>query len=782
MKRLLINGYTAVIEEDTYFPFTYKLSDLEEINIINFPSTKAIMLPRGTQNDDIFGYIAEITRTNDRYSYSDNAVGVSFNQFKKGNYELFNNAELISKGIIRIVNITDSYYEIELYDKAIEMLEMFEDKSINDLQITDKTTNTPFNRRINYADVADMNAFDYGIMPVFGEYDTDYRTNSIFCSKNNGSEMSTEVCTLPTTMSPQQLRTFPASDVRYTIPLNDMFDLVEGKQIKFTSDVRALTANISMLLNKPTNKLETTETVIRTNTQSYPTQPGIDGRWTIFNYYFAKRPNNSDILFFNGNYMFKNYYNIVIKKDSMLGAGVITNYKGTNFTESTPDGTVIGELFVQSIVERVDTGYEYPPVESVILMIKGVNTFYNSVTGEITLVGSYLVNQDIYSKTKVGATMKVTNRLINFVVGDYKTAMFGLDTGFSVSYTISPVLIHKTLPFAEYDILTSAKILPKISIKDFIINIAKTFNLNIYVNNDDDKLYIDTKKYVLTSEIPIIDKDIDIDVTKVDFSRLKIVNGYPNSEHIEQYNDEFPNEWCSQVINTGYTIKREEKEVELPYSTSLAMIDYGYFAYDQFGAYLNGGYNRYPTGDTRGLDDGIILGYLQVNNERIFITDLEIVNGTRYIANNVLTYTPAALIPWEFGTSGAPGTAGIGKYRTFMPYRMVGGVIVESLEVNKPYYNFANLTDAEYPVESTLFHRFHRRMIIDKYDSDTHILTVKMLIDGLAGIDKVYNYKNSNYIIAELVEYDPTEPGLYEVKLMRVNDVANYTTAPPIPI
>ena len=50
-----------------------------------------------------------------------------------------------------------------------------------------------------------------------------------------------------------------------------------------------------------------------------------------------------------------------------------------------------------------------------------------------------------------------------------------------------------------------------------------------------------------------------------------------------------------------------------------------------------------------------------------------------------------------------------------------------------------------------------------------------MFIDGLVDIYKIYNYKNSNYIISELVEYDPTEPDLYEVKLMRVNNINNYT-------
>ena len=105
MKQLIINGELAFIDKDQYFPFTYKISDLEEINIINFPSTKSIMLPRNTQNDEIFGHIAEITRNN--YGFSDNQSGVSFNQIKKASYEFphlaSNLSEELYKGALHLL-------------------------------------------------------------------------------------------------------------------------------------------------------------------------------------------------------------------------------------------------------------------------------------------------------------------------------------------------------------------------------------------------------------------------------------------------------------------------------------------------------------------------------------------------------------------------------------------------------------------------------------------------------------------------------------------------------
>ena len=193
MKRLLINGKLAVIEADQYFPFTYKISDLEDINIVNFPSTKSFMLPRNTQNDDLFGHIAEITRLN--FGYENNLSGVSFNQFKKATYELQYGSKTISEGILRIVNITEDNYEVELYDRAIELLEELEDRELKDLKIINPQTGLPFSERVNHDLIKDMTIKDYGIVPVFLSEEEKY--NSIYCATKTPQSVSFGVRELP---------------------------------------------------------------------------------------------------------------------------------------------------------------------------------------------------------------------------------------------------------------------------------------------------------------------------------------------------------------------------------------------------------------------------------------------------------------------------------------------------------------------------------------------------------------------------------------------------------
>lgn len=314
------------------------------------------------------------------------------------------------------------------------------------------------------------------------------------------------------------------------------------------------------------------------------------------------------------------------------------------------------------------------------------------------------------------------------------------------------------------------------TIKDFIIDLAKSYNFNIIAKNNG--LYVDVKRYKETDEIILIDGQPDIDVSKVDFSKLVISNQYPDSELIKEYEEKLGKPWTSKIINTGYSIKKSKEEIEMPYGTSLPIVDYNYFAYDYFGEYLNAGYATVATGDVRNVSGNLVLGYIQRNDDKIYITDTERREDKPVLANHRLTLIDGR---WKFDDDIAANISKVDTYPTFVPYRLVDGVIVESLEFNKPEYNFANITDAEYPQGVNMYDRFHRGMLIDKFNADTHILTAQLFIDGVAGIGNIYNYKNSNYIIAELTEYDPTEPGLYEVKLMRVNDIKNYTTLPPLP-
>jgi hypothetical protein len=780
MKQLIINGNLALIDINQYFPFTYKISDLEEINIINFPSTKTVELPRNSQNDEIFGHIAEITRIN--YGYEDNNSGVSFNQFKKAQYVLLNNSVVVSEGILRIVNITNDKYEVELYDLAIELLEELEDKQLNELEIINPQTNKPLNERINHITLKDMATKDYGVTPVFVDFDSKYTGTQIYGRRKTDKSSVEEILELPTEMTPLKMKTFSAAEVPLTIHITKLIDMIEAKeQIEFSSEVKGLLAYMHMLLKKPENSLISTETVLKSSEathkryeEAYPTS-------SSFN---LENLNGSRFRIHNGNHLLKNDFEFTfITNGAQVNGNIVSNYKGETFTSDTPNGTLVGTLGVTSqiILSTKEDGsgsYFIPQVFTKVPMLMGDNTTYKKIgsVGYLTVKGTLVLNNNMYPKLKAGATARVTTSITDEVDGN-KTYIFNYTFDYTIDSVNNPKIIHKPLDFTEYDILDSKKILPKISIKDFVINMAKIFNFDISIRNK--KLFIDIKRYYMSSEPLLLADELDIDVSKVNFSRLEIKSEVVESDLLKQYEEEHGT-WGSKIINTGYSIKKEEEEVELPYGTPVALIDYGYFAYNQFGAYLNGGYNKYPVGVITGLGDGMVLGYVGINDEKMYVTDAEIVDDKFVISNRRLYYDSlSGTIEWTFDDKvTGVNVSTLDRYSTFLPYRFRDGNIIESLEVNKPHYNFANITDAQYPDSVTLYDRYHKKMLEDKYSANTHVLTGKMFIDGLSDTNKIYNYRNSNYIISELMEYDPTEPNMYEVKLMRVNNVENYTIPP----
>lgn len=90
MKVLLINGQRVLLD-DTYFPFTHKVVDLDEPINLNLPISKDVNIPKHPINDLIFGYIGNITR-----------VTTNLNKEQK-----------VFLSLIKLRNVNISYYIIQ---------------------------------------------------------------------------------------------------------------------------------------------------------------------------------------------------------------------------------------------------------------------------------------------------------------------------------------------------------------------------------------------------------------------------------------------------------------------------------------------------------------------------------------------------------------------------------------------------------------------------------------------------------------------------------------------
>ena len=400
MKQLIINGDLCLINDSQYFPFTYKVSDLEEINIINFPSTKTVELPRNSQNDEIFGHIAEITRIN--YGYEDNKSGISFNQFKKAEYTLLNNSEVVSEGILRIVNITNDNYEVELYDNAINLLEDLEDKYLNELEIINPQTGSPLRERINHQTIKEMTTKDYGVNPVFVDFNSKYTGTQIYGNQEGVGE---KILELPREMTPLQMKTFSAAEVPLTIHITKMMDMIEAKeQVEFSSDVKGLLAYIHMLLKKPVNNLASKVTKLQTGEA---TKNANDKDNLVFHNYSWSEAIGGWYYVFNGEYQVQYEYDF--KVETTQTGDVITQYDGTTYTDSgTSPGSSLGVLAVATTVNLMGGGFS-KSIFNKIPLYKDRNAFYSKEGNKriLHLKGSFVTPLRIYQKWKTGGTMAV---------------------------------------------------------------------------------------------------------------------------------------------------------------------------------------------------------------------------------------------------------------------------------------------------------------------------------------------------------------------------------------
>lgn len=972
-KILYVNGKRVVIDEEkAYFPFTYTISDLENVNAIGIPQSKAFDIPRVPENDEIFGYIGEITRTSFNLDGNEK-VGVSFNQTKKGKYELYNESELVSSGQIQVKSATDLKYSVVLYDDLVDLLEQFEgnsdtDKSfLSDLDLF-KADNTIFSEKTNALLVKNLNNSSVDIIPTFNIKQYDTTGTEIRCSvQTSGGSYTMGNITLPTEMTPIQTRSVKNYEVEYNIPLNTVvrcinkyklddtinYNLLKGTTDAWTNSIivdgedyaylssditkeqlgleigntytvsltaknfssgqyyigleinntgtistiygDAVTNNTLSFINFTVGDLFTSMRII-VNNNSWPVlgdttinykelkieEGVIPTKWILnreeegygFNYVqvdselnglfnevhlncgspkkeesdiIEKTTELDDLSVINLNA----YFDIMINSNpnanvtrTLLNSGVmpeikngkyklsltidgeysplfttpsnliLTRYNNTSYVHPaysasagesvvrcTP-GLKIGELLYGlsiSAYSNVTKKIETVRIKNNLPLIYQVNTFETLVLNKVTKINtSHTVQIDFelypefsdieYDSIKLGFFWDNMLDNMNFFIGT-KSSFYN----YKLDFTIKDLnLNYISNEIRTNNIIDGKVIFPKVSIKDFLINACKLFNLDIV--NKEGSLLIRNKKYFISDEILVIDKVNEIETNLFDFNKLILTTDITDNDLFTDYEKNTKQKYGQQVINTGFNIKNKIKDVNIPISIPALMYDVNGFAYGNFTNYYNAGKSKGRYGVTNGFENKLSFNYLnRIDNDTLYVTNDTYFEGgiwssdepdnypteINFIMNNrMLEFNTDGTFRFNTNlTSDNSQSIRMTSYYTSSPYKFNSdGIIIKSLEMNRPKYNYAGLTDITYPLASTLFYTYHRNLLIDKYNVDTHILNCDLFCYNVPNVNGIYNIKNSNYIISELGEYDPTTSGsiFTGVKLMKVNDVNNY--------
>ena len=792
MKSLYINNKRALIDDDTYFPITQTISDLETVNTIGLAASKSVNIPICPTNDEIFGYVAEITRMN---IGGDNEIGVSFNQVKKCEYILFDESEVVSKGLILITNITSTNYEVTLYDEIIQKIEESADYYLNDCDLyfeDDEKLNMP-----STANSIVGIANSVYIKPVIAIKDNDATGQNIRCNVSSGSNYVESTVDVGTECTPIQLKSVKSYDVNLAIPLNNLFRCINLKypnSIAYSSELNNLFTETHLLTKSPTNidYLREVESVDNASSGSTITLAPL------------RDISGSPLCNTNGH----KYFDITVvyryestSPNNMIG-GKFDYNESTWLNQFNYNTTASGAVFSKAWIKlwftynNCTTEPKYYEMQA----IKDINTTFEGHMGTWDSVTTYLIDAvtvtseitmdiDFFpAAIQQGGAVYINTEILDCSPEDtnYKYAFLRNGSGTIVNQGLSVKVSESNADFRTGDYITGPKVLPKIALKDFFINTAKFFNIDLAVVNN--VLTFKKKGYYITSDQLAISEIESINTANITFDKIKLTTLLPDSDILSNYESVYDKVYGEQIVNTGYSIKSNTKEVEESIAVPFLLKDYNAYAYDRFLSYFNSGYSKVRIGVVNGLEDKIAFGYINTLQDSMYITNdsayecgfnTTTVTGSTTpsftIYNPCLYYRSATDSFFASGsTTGAYDPRLLLTYNTFSPYKFSSGVITKSLEMNKPNTNYAAILDSNYPVASTLYYRHHRNMIVDKYSSDTHILTVKLFIGSKLDIYKIYNFRNSYYIVSDITEYDPTTPGIYEVSLMRVNNPNNY--------
>lgn len=801
MKQLYIQNKRVFIDENTYFPFTHKISDLEDVNIVYFPTTKTVSIPRCKQNDEIFGYIGDINRIN--VDSNDNKIGVSFNQIKQCEYILYNDNIEISRGLVLIDSITDNNYEITLYDQLIKKLEELDgDQDTGEYYLTDLDLFDDFkSNSINTKNI--ITGLTMPIVPVVGikENENDLDDGAIRCQTISGSSITQDNVDLPTDCTSLQLRTVKSYEMNYACPLSTTINAINtkyGNTLLYDDEIKYLMDETYMLLGSPKNEENAVQNEY--NLQEY------SNNFSSMSYRILTT-GGTDVCVVNGNKVFNMNVEMVWNGDttSLIGGRVKQGF-GTwdpeYHYETTPDGTIFSKVWIKvSLSNNTKTSAEaYYEIN----LVKGVNTTFYDVElydgiyiKGIILNTNLTINLDYYPEfdSSINPTF-MSLGIYDHDPGDpsYKwKIMDGLEDVQISNFSIKPgsTLTESSLKFRSNDVVTTKKIMPKISIKSFIMQLAKFYNLDIII--EDEVLKLVPKNYYLSNDRLLVDSINNITTNNITFNRLKLNTTLPKDDALTAYKEKYKSAFGTQTIDTGYSIKKSIKEITLDTVVPPFMRDFNSFAYQNFGKYMNGGYSKQNYGIINDVKDKLVLCYVNEVNDRLHITDDTPFEGgmtsflfsgateSKFLHFNPFLYVDLTLKDNDSNKwllTGATdlqyGCAIVDKYYTVSPYMFEQNEVISSLEMSRPEISYCGLRNNNYPVETTLYYKHHRNMLIDKYNSNTHIIDCNVFINGPIDINKIYNYHNSFYVISEIIEYDPTIPGIYNVKLMRVNDINNY--------
>lgn len=115
----------------------------------------------------------------------------------------------------------------------------------------------------------------------------------------------------------------------------------------------------------------------------------------------------------------------------------------------------------------------------------------------------------------------------------------------------------------------------------------------------------------------------------------------------------------------------------------------------------------------------------------------------------------------------------------FLRYNIKGNSITESFDFGKPKELY--IPNVQYGDEATLFDKYWKRYLGDRYDVNTRTVTCNVNLDGMRITQETlrdfYYFNNSIWVINKIQNFLPSSYDTTKVEFVKVNDTYNYTNA-----
>lgn len=365
---------------------------------------------------------------------------------------------------------------------------------------------------------------------------------------------------------------------------------------------------------------------------------------------------------------------------------------------------------------------------------------------------------------------------------------------------------------------------------EYLVSFCKLFGLHIVCDNEMNKVKILTRTSLYQYYLDVIDIEKNVDVSRgVKVTPLPYDSKWytfaqeMKGEFAENYKETNGAEYGAFRVDTGYQFSQEEKpllsslafkgavevleksKLYLNYTTNyygtinkvpsaiLAGGTYQLFNIDGgtvdmditfpnglTGAYFNAtypGFDAFPKvqfheKDNKNIDGRDVILFFKGNKDVSGIySNLRVTDDHLYM-DTLNEGKPC----WYYTNYNDDYSTIITSLPMFGRYKMSGDTITDSLDFGTPYE--IGIPGVAIPEDTSLYYRYWRSYILDRYNTDSRVIKVHLLPQGLPQGNELLRrfvyFQGAVWCVNKIINQSLTSEETTEVELIKVQDIQNY--------